>query len=144
MKDTSQHENLSRDHKIETGSDRSFGIVFAVVFAIIGLWPVVFSGSSPRWWAMVIAAVFALIAIFKPSLLARANILWAGLGILIGKFVTPIVMVILFFVTVTPVGLLMRVFKKDPLNIRFDPQATSYWIERDPPGPDAESMRNQF
>ncbi len=144
MKDNSQHENLSRDHKVETGSDRSFGIVFAVVFAIIGLWPVVFGDAGPRWWAMIIAAIFALIAMFRPSLLARANILWAGLGILIGKFVTPIVMVLLYFTTVTPVGLLMRMFKKDPLNIQFDSQASSYWIERDPPGPDAESMRNQF
>lgn len=141
---TNQHENLQRDHHIETGSDRSFGFVFAVVFAIIGLWPLVWHGQTPRFWALAIAAAFLIIAFVRPQLFAGANKLWAGLGILIGKFVTPIVMVILFYVTVTPIGLLMRVFKKDPLNLRFDDSKKSYWIERDPPGPLAETMKDQF
>jgi len=144
MTNQSQHEDLSRDHVIETGSDRSFGFVFAAVFAIIAFWPVIFSSGSIRWWAFIIAAAFLAIALIKPELFKGANKLWAGLGILIGKFVTPIVMGILFFLTVTPVGFLMRLTGKDPLNRKFDPDATSYWIEREPPGPEPESMRNQF
>ncbi len=144
MSEPSQlHEDFAREAKVEGSSDRSFGFVFAVVFALIGLWPLM-GGGQVRIWGLGIAAAFALVALARPGLLAPLNRLWTRFGLLLHKVVSPLIMGMLFYLTVTPIGLLMRAMGKDPLRLRPDPDAASYWIERDPPGPPPETMKNQF
>jgi hypothetical protein len=137
------HEELSRDHEIEGSSDRSFGVVFAVVFLIVALWPLL-QGAGPRWWAVAVAAAFALVAGLKPVLLAGLNRWWIKLGVLLGKIVSPIALGILFYVVLVPIGLLMRAFGKDPLRLKREAASQTYWIARTPPGPPPDSMTNQF
>ncbi|MDJ0949901.1 MAG: SxtJ family membrane protein [Alphaproteobacteria bacterium] len=137
------HEVLQRDHEVKTSSDRAFGIVFAVVFGLIGLWPLIGEGGV-RLWALIIAAAFAIAAFAMPRLLAPLNRQWTRLGLVLHKIVNPIVMGFLFYVVVTPIGLLMRVLGKNPLKLEFDRAARSYWVERRPPGPAPETMKNQF
>jgi len=128
---------------IKVGSERGFGIVFAVVFAVVGLWPLL-GGSVPRLWALAVAAGFLATALIRPSLLAPANRAWFRFGMLLGAIVTPVVMALVFYLTVTPTALLLRLFGKDPLRRRFDPSATSYWIRRDAEADRQSSMTNQF
>ncbi|MCA0871492.1 SxtJ family membrane protein [Seohaeicola saemankumensis] len=125
------------------GSDKSFGYVFSAVFAIIALFPL-WGGGAPRWWALAIAAVFGVVAVVKPDLLKPLNRLWFKFGMLLSLIVSPIVMAILFFITVTPIGLILQVVRKDPLNQKFDPDADSYWIDVTKQDTAKSSMRNQF
>jgi hypothetical protein len=137
------HEELNRDHHVEGSSDRSFGVVFAIVFVVIALWPLM-RGEGPRWWAAGVAVAFAIVAAVRPALLATLNRGWIKLGILLGKVVSPIALGVLFYVVLVPIGSVMRVFGKDPLRLRRDAGAPSYWIPRTPPGPPPDSMTNQF
>jgi hypothetical protein len=137
------HEHLNRVQHVEGSSDRTFGLVFAGVFLVIAGWPL-FHGEALRWWAVGVAVVFALLALVKPALLAGLNRLWIKLGILLGKVVSPIALGILFYGVFTPIGAAMRLAGKDPLRLKFDPGADSYWIPREPPGPPPNSMTNQF
>jgi hypothetical protein len=118
-------------------------LVFAVVFLVIAGIPL-FHGEAIRWWSVGVAGVFALVALVKPALLAGLNRLWMKLGILLGKVVSPIALGILFYVVITPIGVAIRLTGKDPLRLKFDPDAESYWIPREPPGPPPGSMKNQF
>lgn len=126
--------------KAEGGSERSFGIVFAVVFAIIALWPVL-DGGPIRIWAIVLAAAFLLAAFLMPQILAVPNRLWTKFGLLLGAVIAPIVMMAVFFLVVTPIALAMRAFGADPLRSKPDPEAKSYWIPRQG---EMGSIRNQF
>ncbi len=137
------HEDLRRDEEVKGSSDRSFGLVFTVVFAVIGCWPLI-DAAQPRWWALALAGLFLLAALVRPALLAPLNRIWLRFGLLLHRVVNPIVMGFLFFLVVTPTGLLMRMTGKDPLRLRPDPEAKTYWIEREPPGPAPETMKNQF
>jgi predicted membrane metal-binding protein len=137
------HEDLSRDQRIEGSSDRAFGLVFSGVFVLIAAWPLLY-GASPRWWAGSVAMVFAVVAMFRPTLLAGLNRLWIRLGVLLGKVVSPFALGILFLGVLMPVGAVLRLFGKDPLRLRLDSGADSYWILRQPPGPPPNSMTNQF
>jgi hypothetical protein len=137
------HEDLSRDQRVEGSSDRSFGLVFAAVFLIVACWPL-FHRELPRWWAVIVAALFAIVAISKPALLATPNRLWMKLGLLLGKVISPIALGILFYGVITPIGAAMRLTGKDPLRLKRDTTADSYWMPRKPPGPPPDSMTNQF
>ena len=137
------HERLAQDETVAIGSDRGFGIVFAVVFTAIGLLPLI-RGEPPRGWSLAIAGAFLAVTLVKPAWLAPLNTLWFRFGLLLQRVVHPIVLAVIYFAVVTPTGLIMRALGKDPLRLRFDPDATSYWIPRDPPGPEPESMKNQF
>ena len=137
------HEDLTREQYVEGPSDRSFGLVFAAVFVLIALGPLR-HGHAPRWWASALAGVFALVALAKPVLLSRLNRLWIKLGLLLGKVVSPIALGILFYGVVTPLAVVIRLTGKDPLRLKLDPAAESYWIVRKPPGPPPDSMTNQF
>lgn len=133
----------SHGRKVEMGSDRSFGVVFAVVFTIVALLPLK-NGGEPRLWAAAAAGLFLAVALIYPKALKPLNKLWFLVGMALHHVVTPVVMGLLFFVTVTPIALIMRAMGKDPLRLKRDDAAASYWIQRQPPGPDAESMRRQF
>lgn len=137
------HESFERDEQVKGSSNRSFGLVFFAVFAIVTVWPVLF-GNPLRWWTAPIAGAFLVVAFVAPQILAPANRAWTKLGLLMHHVVNPLIMGLLFFVTITPMGLLLRLFGKDLLRLKRDPQAATYWIERNPPGPSADSMRRQF
>src|SRR5262245_10901846 len=137
------HEDFSRQENVKPSSDRSFGLVIAAVFLIITFWPLI-RGESIRWWALAVAAVFTALALLWTAALAPLNKWWTKLAVLLYRVVSPIVLGLLFYVTVTPIALLVRLLGKDPLRLRRDPDAASYWIERTPPGPPPESMKNQF
>ena len=137
------HERFDRDEEVVGSSDRSFGIVFACVFAIVGLWPLI-DAAPPRWWAMGIAGIFLFAAGACPKVLAPLNRIWLRFGLLLHKVVNPLVMAILFYLVVTPMGILVRILGKDLLRLRLDPKATSYWINRKPPGPAGDTMGHQF
>ena len=137
------HENFSRQEDIKSSSDRSFGLVIATVFLIITLWPLI-RGEPARWWALAVAAVFAALALLWTAALAPLNKCWTKLGVLLYRVLSPIVLGLLFYVTVTPIALLMRLLGKDPLRLRRDPDAASYWIDRTPPGPAPEYRKNQL
>lgn len=137
------HETYLREEKHARSSERSFGLVFASVFAAVALWPLL-SGYAPRIWSLVVSGVFLLAAWLCPKLLRPANIAWARLGEALHRIVSPLVLGVLFYSSVVPTGLIMRALGKDPLRLRFDRKATTYWIRREPPGPAPESLRNQF
>ena len=129
---------------IRGSSDRAFGYVFAAVFAIVAAWPVVFGEGGLRWWAVAVAGVFLVLALMLPRVLAPLNRLWLRFGLLLHRVVNPLVMGLLFFLVLTPMGLIARACGKDFLRLRRDPGAASYWLPRQPPGPAPDGMRNQF
>lgn len=133
--------DIKEHDKVVSGSDRNFGLVFAALFLVIGLWPLL-SSSGVRWWALVVAVAFLAAAFIWPKSLAPLNRLWFKFGVLLGRIVGPIVMALIFFVTVTPTALIIRARGKDLLKLKADPSAKSYWVERDDAR--AGSMRDQF
>lgn len=139
----STHERLRRSDKVKGSSNRSFGFVFAALFCIIGVWPL-FKGFDPRYWALAVSGALFLVAILAPILLTPFNLVWFKFGLLLHRITNPLIMGLVFFLTVTPIGLIMRALGKDPLRLKIDKNAESYWIERAPPGPEPDSMKHQF
>ncbi len=142
-RDRNFHESLTREHAVTGSSDRNFGLTFAAVFVLIGavkLWSG--TASAPYWLAA--AACFLILAFWAPSRLAPLNRLWLKLGLLLYRVVNPLVMALLFFLVVTPMGLVMRLIGKRPLRLAFDPASPSYWMTRTPPGPSPATMTRQF
>jgi hypothetical protein len=137
------HERFDRPDVIQASSNRSFGIVFAVVFAAIGLLPLL-SASGVRLWSLTAAAAFLVCALFLPSILAPLNRAWLWFGLQLHRIVSPIALGIMFFLVVAPIGLVMRALGKDVLRLKFDRRADTYWIERTPPGPAPDSFKDQF
>lgn len=137
------HEDFSRAQHIKSSSNRAFGWVFVMVFLIIGAWPLV-SGGAPRWWSLIISGVVLVVTVAAPALLTLPNRLWLRLGLLLNRVISPVVLAFMFYVVVTPMGLLMRMFAKDFMRLRHDASAESYWIKRDPPGPRPDTMNHQF
>ena len=143
---SSMHEDFGREDKVESSSNRAFGLVIGGILAAIGLarW-LFFSGGGPVTWVLLaIGGILVLTALSRPSVLAPLNRLWTRLGQLLYHVVNPVVMAAIFFVAVVPTGLVMRALGKDPLRLRRDPGAASYWIARTPPGPAPETMKHQF
>ena len=132
-------ENISH-HKIKAGTERNFGLVFAAVFLIISLYPLWF-GKNIHLWACIIAFIFCFFAIFLPKVLILPNKLWFKLGSFLGAIVSPIIMGMIFFLTVTPTGMIMRLLGKDILNQKTYKTINSYWIEKIKT---VSSMKNQF
>lgn len=137
------HEDFTREGTVLPSSDRNFGLVLAAVLLIVACWPLL-NAQPISSWALGIAAVLAILAARWPAVLAPLNRRWIKLGLLLQRLVNPIVLGFLFYATVTPIALLMRLLGKDPLRLRTDPRAASYWIDRVPPGPAPQSMKNQF
>jgi hypothetical protein len=128
---------------IKVSSTRSFAVVFCVVFALIGLLPLI-SGGGVRAWALAVSAVFLFFTFFFTSVLQPLNILWFRFGMLLSRIVNPIVMLLIYALTIVPFGVAARVFGKDLLKLKLEPNSKSYWIERQPPGPAPESIEQQF
>lgn len=143
IRDSSFHETLHRDEVVRGSSDRAFGLVFAVLFAVIGAFKL-WHDSVLGWWWLGASGAVAAVALTVPGLLAPANRVWLKFGLLLHRVVEPLVMGILFFAVVTPIGAAMRLAGKDPLRLKREPAAATYWLEREPPGPQPDSIRNQF
>jgi hypothetical protein len=138
------HEDLTRDPEIQTSSDRSFGFVFTVVFIVISLLPWFGGVGEIYLWAIFVSAFFLAISIVKPVLLSPLNKIWTKFGLLLQKIISPVVLGTMFYLVIAPFGLVMRMMGKDMLRLKLDKEATSYWIDRTPPGPSPDSMKNQY
>ena len=125
--------------KLEMGSNRSFGVVFFVVFLAISLWPLI-SDNNIRIWSLIISFIFLALGLINSIFLSPLNKLWFKFGILLGKFMSPLIMAVIFFIVVTPIGLIMRIFNKDLLKLKFNKDKT-YWIAKDKI---KSEMKNQF
>ena len=126
--------------KIKISSNRNFGLVFFVVFLIVGILPLT-SGESIRIWSTTISFIFLILGLVNSKLLTPLNKLWLKLGIILGSIIAPIVMGVVFFLVVTPIGFVMRILGKDLINKKYDKKIKTYWIDRDR---NIGSMRKQF
>ena len=124
---------------IKISSNRSFGIVFFIVFVLIAFYPLINQGEV-RIWSVLVSLFFLIFGIINSKILTPLNKIWFKFGIFLGKMISPIVMGLIFFLVVAPIGFLMRMLKKDILNLKFN-ESNSYWIEKTDP---KSKMKNQF
>ena len=124
---------------IKLPSNRNFGIVFFIVFLIIALWPIL-KQNEIRIWSLIISFIFFVLGLINSKLLTPLNKLWFKFGILLGNIISPIVMGIVFFLVVTPTGLIMKLFRKDPMNLKKN-KSDTYWIKKEK---NLSRMKNQF
>jgi hypothetical protein len=125
--------------KVKIGSNRSFGIVFFIVFIVIALWPIL-NNQDIRFWSLIVSVIFLVLGILNSKFLNPLNILWFKFGLFLGKIISPIIMGVLFFVVVTPIAILLRVFRKDVLSLKKNTSDT-YWKKKSDYD---SSMKNQF
>ena len=123
---------------IKIGSNKSFGIVFSIVFLIIAIYPLI-NNDELRIWSLIIAIIFLVLGLINSKILTPLNKLWFKFGILLGRIVSPIIMGLIFFMVVTPIALIMRIIGKDLLNLKFN-KDKSYWIEKTGPKLNEESI----
>lgn len=129
--------------KTVMGSNRSFGLIFAVFFCLVALLPAV-HGAPVRWWALGVAILFAAVAFLAPRALSPLNWVWFKLGLLLHHVVNPVIMAVMFYGAILPMALLLRALGKDVLRLKRAPESASYWIPREPPAPAPGSMSKQF
>ena len=125
--------------EIKISSNRSFGIVFFVVFLLIALYPIL-KDNDLRIWSLVISFIFLILGLINSKILTPLNRLWFKFGLLLGKFISPLIMGIIFFGVVTPIGIIMRLLNKDLLNLKYNKKET-YWIDK---SGTKSKMKNQF
>ena len=131
---------MSRKSEVQISSNRSFGLLFFVIFLIISLWPLTHEGSI-RIWSVIISVVFLILGLLNSKFLTPLNLLWFKFGMILGAIISPIVMGIVFFLVVTPTGLILRIMRKDLLNKKYDKEKETYWIKRDT---SIGTMKRQF
>ena len=124
---------------IKISSNRSFGIVFFIVFLIVAIYPLI-NNADLRIWSLIISIIFLILGLINSKFLTPLNILWFKFGLLLGRLISPIIMGIIFFFVVTPIGLILRIFGKDVLNLKKN-NSKSYWIKKNGP---ISKMKNQF
>jgi len=124
---------------IKIGSNKSFGIVFFIFFLLVSIYPLV-NNENIRVWSLILSIIFLILGILNSKILTPMNKLWFKLGIFLGKIISPLVMGVIFFFVVTPIGLFMKLLKKDLINLKFNGNP-SYWIEKTEP---KSKMKNQF
>ena len=127
------------EQKIKTSSNKSFGIVFFIVFLIIALYPMI-KGGDLRLWSLIVSLIFLILGLINSNILTPLNRLWFKFGIFLGKIVSPIILGTIFFLIVTPTGLLLRLFGKDVINLKYN-KDNSYWIKKTGP---KSNMKDQF
>ena len=128
-----------KNQKIKIGSNKSFGIVFSIVFLVIAFWPML-NGNEINYWLLAISIVFLILGLINSKILTPLNKIWYKFGILLGNVVGPIVMGIIFFLIVTPTSIIMKLLGKDLLNLKKN-NNNSYWIKKTGP---KNIMKNQF
>ncbi len=121
---------MERNSNIKISSNRNFGLVFFIVFLIVSIWPLTYD-EPVRIWSAIISLVFLILGLMNSILLTPLNKLWFKFGMILGAIVSPVVMGVVFFLVVTPIGLIMRIIGKDLLNKKFDKKKITYWIKRD-------------
>ena len=136
-------ERLGHGESPRGSTDRFFGLLLSAFWGLMAMVPLR-GGGSIRGWAVVLAAAFLVTSLIRPTLLGPLNQLWQRLGQLLQKLTNPVVMAVLYFSTIVPFALMMRLLKRDTLRLKWDSRLTSYWIPRKPPGPQPESMKDQF
>ena len=136
------HESFDRG-EVKASSDRSFGLVFAAVFAIVAFWPLL-SGGGARLWALALAAFFVATAVVRPRLLRPLSRAWFKIGLILHHVMTPIVMGVIFVLGVLPTAVVMRTRRKDPLRIDPRRRGETNWVVRTPPGPSPDTMKHLF
>ncbi len=136
------HENLTEFDVVHT-SNRAFGLTFMGIFFGLGLLPVLHR-HSPHFWLLGLGLGMLALSYLKPSWLTKPNYAWSKVGLGLGKIMTPLILGVLFYGILTPIAIVFRMKGKDLLALRLDADKASYWIERDPPGPTPESLRQQF
>ena len=127
------------DQEKNRSSNKSFGIVFFLVFFLIATYPLLY-GNDLRLWSLFVSFIFLILGLMNSKILSPLNRIWFKFGIILGKVFSPIVMGIIFFIVVTPIALIMRILRKDILNLKFNENDT-YWIDKKGP---KSSMKNQF
>ena len=137
------HEDLRREDQTAGPSDRKFGLTLGVVLALIAVLKLVERSNWGIIWSVLAVALIGC-ALLRPSMLSVPNSVWLKLGLLLHRIVNPVIMAILFYGTILPIGLLMRALGKDPLRLRLDKTAASYWLTRSDERPPSEAMRQQF
>ncbi len=128
-----------RNTEIKIGSNKSFGIVFFIVFLLVALYPLINNGDL-RIWSFIIAIIFLILGLINSKVLTPLNKLWFKFGLLLGRVISPLIMGIIFFLVVTPTALIMRIIGKDLLSLKFN-NKKSYWIEKTGP---KSKMKDQF
>ena len=128
-----------KNSNIKIGTNKSFGIVFFLFFLIVSIFPL-FKDGNIRIWSLIIAMIFLVLGLLNSKILTPLNKIWFKFGIFLGRIISPFIMGIIFFFVVTPTGLLMRILKKDLLNLKFN-RNKSYWIDKTEP---KSKMKNQF
>ena len=127
-------------NKIKISSNRNFGLVFFIVFLIVSTWPLTYE-EPIRIWPAIISLIFLILGLMNSKLLTPLNKLWFKFGMILGAIIAPIVMGVIFFLVITPIGLIMRIMGKDLLKKRYDKKKETYWIKRDKP---VGTMKKQF
>ena len=130
---------MSDYNDIKISSNRSFGVVFFIVFLLIGLYPLL-NNNEIRLWSLIISVLFLILGILNSKILSPLNKIWFKFGLFLGKIISPLVMGVIFFLVVTPIGLIMRLLNKDLLKLKFN-KTNTYWIEKTEP---KSKMKNQF
>jgi hypothetical protein len=125
---------------IKISSNRNFGLVFFFIFLVVSIWPLTHN-ESPRIWSTIISLAFLILVLTRSKLLTPLNRLWAKFGIILGSIIAPIVMGVVFFLVITPIGLVMKIIGKDLLSIKYDKKKETYWVKRDKP---TSTMKQQF
>ena len=128
------------NHNVSISTEKSFGIVFSIVFLLVAFYPLI-NSEEIHLWAIILSVIFLFLAYFMPKILSIPNKFWFRFGILLQSIIAPIVMALLYFLTVLPTGIIMRLLGKDLLKLKLDKNTKSYWIERTEP---MGSMKNQF
>ena len=124
---------------VKISSNRSFGVVFFIVFLLIALYPVI-NKEEIRVWSLIVSLIFLVLGLLNSKILYPLNQIWFKFGVFLGRIISPLIMAIIFFFVVTPIGLIMRALRKDILNLRYNTKKT-YWIEKTGP---KSKMKNQF
>ena len=125
---------------IKISSNRNFGLVFFFIFLVVSIWPLTHN-ESPRIWSAIISLAFLILVLTRSILLTPLNRLWTKFGIILGSIIAPIVMGVVFFLVVTPIGLVMKIIGMDLLSIKYDKKKETYWVKRDKP---TSTMKQQF